>query len=677
MSAFIERLNTVEKDTICRSKLKILQVNLGNLCNQQCTHCHVDASPKGKNIMPRETVDHCLRFLSYGEELVLDITGGAPELNPHFYYLVRSARYLAEEIIVRSNLTVLFEPAKEDLPDFFKENKVHLICSLPCYTEENVDRQRGRGVFEKSIRALKILNEIGYSRDPELRIDLVYNPGGAFLPAHQENLEGDYKRILKKGHDVTFNKLITITNVPVNRFKEYLDANNEYGKYIDLLENNFNKDVVENIMCRTLLSVGWNGTLYDCDFNQAKEMAIIDEKGKRLNIKDVLPEDLKERDILFDDHCFTCTAGSGSSCQGELEAETLDETRNMVKDYYGRIISTNKDLKTSACCEVSRIPAYIRKINSMLEPEIVNKFYGCGSPIPLELKGKAILDLGCGTGRDSFMLSYLVGEGGRVVGVDMTDEQLEIANKYLNIQMKRFGFKKANISFMKGYIEDLAGVGLRENSFDVVVSNCVVNLSPRKDLVFSEVFRVLKNGGEFFFSDVYADRRLPEWAKEDPVLVGECLGGALYWRDFERLAAHAGFPDCRVYSKRNVDLSNEEIKEKIGFVNFASITYRLFKLDGLEDACEDYGQMAIYKSGIDNASHEFKLDDHHVFLKGKHEPVCGNTALILQKTRFSKYFEITGDTKTHYGLFPGCGTKNLIERNLTASNDGGNPVCIC
>lgn len=677
MGAFIEKLNAAEKDVVCRSRLKILQVNMGNLCNQACRHCHVNASPKGKKIMSKETMDDCLRFLSYGEDLVLDITGGAPELNPDFNYFVASARPLVKEIMVRSNLTVLFEPGKEGLVSFLKENKVHLICSLPCYTKENVDRQRGNGIFKKSIKALRILNYAGYGRTPELKIDLVYNPSGAFLPAPQERLERDYKHALKKDHDVTFNNLLTITNAPINRFKEYLDANNEYNRYIDLLENNFNEDVVENIMCRVLLSVGWDGRLYDCDFNQAKGMAVRDEKGHELNIRDITPDSLAGKDILFDDHCFSCTAGSGSSCQGILEADSLDKTRDMVKDYYGKTISARSDLKTGACCDVTSTPLYIRKTTSLLEPEIIDKFYGCGSPIPLELRGKRVLDLGCGTGKDSYILSYLTGEEGMVVGVDMTDEQLEIANKYIAIQMKRFGFKKANIGFIKGYIENLKAMGLKDETFDVVVSNCVVNLSPHKDLILSEVYRVLKNGGEFFFSDVYADRRLPDWARRDPVLVGECLGGALYWKDFERLASKAGFIDSRVYSKRDIDLSNDDIKEKIGFANFAAITYRLFKLDGLEDTCEDYGQIAIYKGGIDNSRHEFKLDNSHVFSKGKPEPVCGNTALMLKKTRFEKYFDIRGDAKTHYGLFPGCGGRSLIEKNSAESGSGQGPVCIC
>jgi radical SAM/Cys-rich protein len=627
--------------------------------------------------MSKETMDECLRFLSYGEDLTLDVTGGAPEMNSNFIYFIQSARPLVKEIIVRSNLTVLFEPGKEDLPKFFKEQKVHLICSLPCYTKENVDKQRGSGVFEKSIKALKLLNDLGYSQELDLKLDLVYNPAGAFLPPSQKELEQGYKTMLKKDYGVTFNNLMTITNAPISRFKSSLKTKDEYNKYLGILEDSFNESVVGNIMCRTLLSVGWDGALYDCDFNQAKGMPITDEKGDKLNIEDITPDDLTGKDILFDDHCFSCTAGSGSSCQGALDSNPVEKTRDMVKDYYGKTLSGTKDLKTSACCDISSVPPYIRKISSVLEPEIVDKFYGCGSPIPLELEGKSILDLGCGTGRDSYILSHLVGKEGCVVGVDMTDEQLEVANKYVSIQTKKFGLSKPNIRFVKGYIEDLKTIDLKDDSFDVVVSNCVVNLSTQKDRILSEVFRVLKKGGEFFFSDVYSDRRLPDWTKEDPVLVGECLGGALYWKDFERLAKKAGFTDCRVFSKSNIDLPNDDIKEKIGFINFASITYRLFKIEGLEDACEDYGQVAVYKGGIDNSGHEFKLDDHHVFLKGKPLLVCGNSAMMLEKTRFSKYFDVTGSMKTHYGIFPGCGIKNLIDKGTESSGSGESSACVC
>ncbi|MFQ5952209.1 MAG: arsenosugar biosynthesis radical SAM (seleno)protein ArsS [Candidatus Omnitrophota bacterium] len=673
MNAFAAKVSAVNKRVMCRSKLKILQVNMGNLCNQQCRHCHVNASPHGKNVMTKETIDDVLKFLSYDKGLILDITGGAPEMNPDFEYFVRSVRKIVEGIIVRSNLTVIFEPSKEYLPSFYKENRIHLICSLPCYTKENVEAQRGSGIFEKSIKALQILNEQGYGRDPGLIVDLVYNPGGAFLPAPQEKLEKDYKRELKKGFGIEFNRLATITNAPINRFKEQLEAKNGYDEYIEMLEDNFNKEVVENIMCRTLLSVGWDGVLYDCDFNQAEGMAIKDENDVKLNVGSVKPDDLTGKELLFGDHCFSCTAGSGSSCQGALEEnvgeESFDKTRDMVREYYGETLSTKDDLKTSACCITPGVPAYIKKISGLIEPEIISKFYGCGSPIPLELKEKSILDLGCGSGKDTYLASHLAGEEGNVVGVDMTQEQLDVAEKYVAKHTEKFGFNRTNIRFLKGYIEDLKSIGLEDNTFDVVISNCVVNLSPRKDLVFSEVFRVLKQGGEFYFSDIFVDRRLPEWTKEDPALVGECLGGALFWKDFEGLAKEAGFRDCRIYSKSKMELANEEIKNKVGFANFVSVTYRLFKLDGLEDGCEDYGQTAKYKGGIEHSPNEFKLDNDHIFRKEEGIKVCGNTAAMLQMTRFARYFDIGGNKDVHYGLFPACGSHDPFAGGETCETD--------
>jgi len=329
-------------------------------------------------------------------------------------------------------------------------------------------------------------------------------------------------------------------------------------------------------------------------------------------------------------------------------------THEKVADYYGKILQSKKDLKTSACCSLDKLPAYVQEPLKLIDDEILMKFYGCGSPIPLVLDGMRVLDLGCGTGRDCFVISYYVKEEGEVVGVDMTDEQLEIAHKYLPVQMKKFGFSRPNIRFIKGYIEDLQSLGLPDNYFDIVVSNCVVNLSPDKESVLSEVFRVLKEGGEFFFSDVYADRRLPSWAKEDPVLLGECLGGAFYWKDFERTARRIGFNDPRVYACSKIDLFDQETINKIGFANFHSITYRLFKLAGLEDACEDYGQVAVYRGTVKESAHHFILDDHHIFTQGKPMLVCSNTAAMLQRTRLAKHFHITGNCDTHFGLFD-CG----------------------
>lgn len=332
-------------------------------------------------------------------------------------------------------------------------------------------------------------------------------------------------------------------------------------------------------------------------------------------------------------------------------------THKKVSDYYGKILQTKKDLKTSACCSLDKLPIYVKEPLELIEEEIQLKFYGCGAPIPLVLDGMKVLDLGCGTGRDCFVLSYYVGQKGEVVGVDMTDEQLEVGNRYLSLQTRKFGFTKPNVRFRQGYIEDLKAIDLPDNYFDIVISNCVVNLSPDKPAVMSEVFRVLKEGGEFFFSDVYADRRLPGWAREDQVLLGECLGGALYGKDFERLARKTGFHDPRIYASSKVNLLDQDTINKIGFANFNSITYRLFKLPQLEDACEDYGQVAKYHGTIKESPHHFILDHHHVFEAGKPMLVCSNTALMLQKTRLAQHFEVIGDYATHYGYFADCGER--------------------
>lgn len=555
-----------------RKELSILQVNMGDLCNQSCRHCHIEASPQGKRIMPADVVEGILGFLKKYEVHTLDITGGAPELNPNFDYFVRSARPLVNELIVRSNLTVFFDPGKEYLPQFFKENKIHLICSLPCYIKENVDSQRGEGVFEKSIKALKLLNETGFAREDGLQLDLVHNPNGARLPAQQAKLEDDYKKALRKNYGIEFNRLLAIANVPVKRFKGWLEAGSEYEKYLRILKENFNPATSDGLMCRSLLSVGYDGRLYDCDFNLAQGLELKDEKGDPITISRLDPDDLTEQKITTAEHCLACTAASGSSCQG-----ALTDTFNTVKEYYGKILQTKKDLKTSACCTLEAMPQRLRQIMQNIEPEILDKFYGCGSVLPLLLEGCNILDLGCGTGRDVYIASCVAGEKGFVIGVDMTEEQLAVARKYKEAQMKRFGFKSCNVDFKKGYIEDLRSIGIEDNSQDVVISNCVINLSPDKRSVFSEIFRVLKPGGELYFSDIFADRRIPAEVKNDPVLYGECLGGAMYIEDFKVLLKELGYLDYRVVSERVIAIDDTSLKAKTGDIVFYSMTVRAFK----------------------------------------------------------------------------------------------------
>lgn len=329
-----------------------------------------------------------------------------------------------------------------------------------------------------------------------------------------------------------------------------------------------------------------------------------------------------------------------------------------VKEYYGKVLGGTADLKTKACCSTASLPPAVKEALALIDDEIVSRYYGCGSPIPPLLDGITVLDLGCGSGRDVYVVSKLVGEKGRVIGIDMTEEQLAIARRHEQAQCKRFGYAKSNVEFIQGYIEDLKSAGIKDNSIDLVISNCVINLSPYKQKVFDEIWRVLKPGGELYFSDVFADRRLPEELSRDPVLHGECISGAMYYEDFRRIMAKSGFADFRYMSVRNVDLDNEEIVNKIGFANFTERTVRAFKLTDLEDICEDYGQVAVYNGSIAGNPHSFDLDDHHRFVTGKPMLVCGNTAAMVSETRYSSAFTVSGDRSVHYGAFD-CGSGNV------------------
>ena len=322
-----------------------------------------------------------------------------------------------------------------------------------------------------------------------------------------------------------------------------------------------------------------------------------------------------------------------------------------VKDYYVKQLQSKNDLISGACCCVEKPTAEIRAILPLIADEIHTKFYGCGSPLPPMLEGMTLLDLGCGSGKDVYIASKLVGESGRVIGIDMTVEQIDTALKYQEHQRERFGYKTSNVRFMQGYIEDLKSLGIEDNSIDVVISNCVINLSPDKKQVFKEIYRVLKPGGELYFSDVYADRRIPESLASDPVLRGECLGGAMYVEDFRRLMAKSGWADFRYKSICGIELNNEEIESKTGLVSFSARTVRAFKLDDLEDICEDYGQVAWYDGSISGLPHFFDLDDHHRFITNKPMLVCGNTASMLLNTRYGKAFKIAGDRSIHFGPF--------------------------
>ena len=328
----------------------------------------------------------------------------------------------------------------------------------------------------------------------------------------------------------------------------------------------------------------------------------------------------------------------------------------IVKDYYGKILRGSGDLKTMACCTPDSMPESVKALLGNIHNDVLAKYYGCGLIVPELLERRRILDLGCGSGRDVYALAQLAGPAGEVVGVDMTPEQLETARAHVGWHMERFRHAKTSVSFFQGYIENLTSLGLEPASFDVIVSNCVVNLSIDKPAVMKGVFDLLKPGGEFYFSDVYADRRLADTVRNDPVVYGECLGGALYWADFLALAKSAGFKDPRLVTSRPLEITDADVSATVGAARFYSATYRLFKIDELEAACEDYGQAVIYKGGIPEAPHTFILDSHHAIEKGRIFPVCGNTWHMLSQSRFAPHFEFIGDFSTHFGIFPGCGS---------------------
>jgi len=299
-------------------KLEILQINLGYMCNQVCEHCHVDAGPDRKEIMTRETMIQCLEVIRNTGAHTLDLTGGAPEMNPDFRWFVEEASKVGiEDFIVRSNLTIIRANKKYyDLPDFFKKHNVHVVSSMPHYTRGKTDKQRGEGVFDKSIKALQELNAIGYGLPgSSLRLDLVYNPTGAFLPGNQDSLEKDFKKALSEDFDIQFHGLFAITNLPISRFLDYLIASENYEDYMHSLVEAYNPSAVENVMCTNTISISWDGWLYDCDFNQMLGLKV-DSKVK--HISEYNEELLNDRNIIISQHCYGCTAGAGSSCQGKV-----------------------------------------------------------------------------------------------------------------------------------------------------------------------------------------------------------------------------------------------------------------------------------------------------------------------------------------------------------------------
>ena len=302
-------------------RTEVLQVNVGKLCNLTCVHCHVNAGPKRKEIMTRETVDRVIDWLAKTDIRTVDLTGGAPEMIPDFRYLVERVKSLtpARHVMDRCNLTILLEPGFEGYAQFLAHHEVEIVASMPCYSPENVNAQRGNGVFDASIKALQVLNSLGYGIDPRLPLHLVYNPNGAFLPGPQAELEADYKRELREHFGIEFNSLYTITNLPVSRFASYLKNNNKLAEYMTLLIENFNPSTIDGLMCRNTINVSWTGEVFDCDFNQMLKMQWR-EGDRGLHLWDIDPQLVENREVLTGEHCFGCTAGAGSSCGGALVA---------------------------------------------------------------------------------------------------------------------------------------------------------------------------------------------------------------------------------------------------------------------------------------------------------------------------------------------------------------------
>ncbi|MFC3812548.1 arsenosugar biosynthesis radical SAM (seleno)protein ArsS [Lacihabitans lacunae] len=319
LTHFSDKLSAIGLFPLKPLSLDILQINVGKMCNQVCTHCHVDAGPDRKEIMTQETMQQIVDLVEKHTFTTLDLTGGAPEMNPNFRWFIEAVRAVDQQIniIVRCNLTIIrANPKYYDLPDFFKKHRLEVVSSLPATNMSRTDSQRGNGVFDDSIKALQMLNEVGYGQDGSgLKLNLVYNPSGAYLPSNQDNMEKDYKRVLKSKFDIVFNSLYCITNIPISRFLDYLLISGNYGQYMEKLVESYNPVAAAGVMCRSTLSIGWDGYIFDCDFNQMLELKV---KSKAQHIADFDFDDLLNREIIVNQHCYGCTAAAGSSCHGEV-----------------------------------------------------------------------------------------------------------------------------------------------------------------------------------------------------------------------------------------------------------------------------------------------------------------------------------------------------------------------
>ncbi len=636
---------------------------VGSRCNLQCKHCYVASSPTN-DLLQQMTVEDIKPFLEEAKGFgVKDIyfTGGEPFINEQIMQMiVLSLQYGNVTILTNATLPITrFIPQLKELQKR-STNTLSLRISIDHYKAKQHNAIRGEGMFQNTLRNAKLLSDAGFK--PIITATAVvyeHNPGN-LTP---DQIKQEFQNVFaENGVDVDVKLLPFNLEMGAN-----IDRMKQQGKqqapYVRISEDCMSRVPIENFQChngRTIEKINGKMVVYPCPIiynNPQFELAT--------NLHDSFKDVHVTHKACFD-FCYkaggTCTnhevTSTGKVSVQDGEQKSNDQLKDDVKEYYGQVLETKKDLKTNACCSAEILPPHQMEVFSKIANEVKEKFYGCGSPIPLELEGKTVLDLGCGTGRDVFMVSALVGESGKVFGVDMTGEQLAVANKYKDEQAQRFGHTQSNVEFKKGYIEDLQTLGIPDNSVDIVISNCVINLSPNKEKVFAEIFRVLKPGGELHFSDIFADRRIPENLKNDPVIRGECLGGALYIEDFRRLMLKLGYPDYRILKKGPITIQNNEIQQKTGLINFSTLTVRVFKLASMEDICEDYGQTATYLGTIPESPDVFMLDDHHLFIKDKPMLVCGNSAAMLQETRFAKHFLITGDRSKHFGPFdcsPGSG----------------------
>lgn len=348
-----------------------------------------------------------------------------------------------------------------------------------------------------------------------------------------------------------------------------------------------------------------------------------------------------------------------------------DGTTESVKNYYGKVLKSSKDLKTSACTSSNKpSPTVLAALKKVPLP-VIEKFYGCGTPLPTSIEGLNVLDLGCGSGRDCYMAAALVGETGSVTGIDMTAEQLVTAREHAEAYATGvLGYARSNMRFLEGMMEFLGDAGVKPESMDLVISNCVINLSPNKEKVIQECFQCLKEGGELYFSDVYCSRRLPQATREHDVMLGECLGGALYIEDFKRICHKVGFTDPRELTREEIVVTDPDLKLLCTGATFYSITYRCFKLPQLETLCEDYGQVAFYKGTIADSPTFYALDDHHVFEAGRPMLVCGNTASMVSESWLATHFQVIGNRDVHFGLFDCSGPASSAGGGVIACAGG-------